>query len=329
MKSRNFLGAAIAAILVFFTLAGNSCKTSQPPAPATPSSLNITINSWIGYGPLFIAKEKGLFDGLDVKVSFIDDGGARRSAMLSGQVDGYGTTVDMLALDATLGVAGKTVMCFDESAGADGIIAKSNVTWENMKGRKIAVQKGFPGHFLLLYLLKQHGLKPSDVELLDLDADKAGNAVVSGTVEVAVTWEPWISKAASLSSSKKLFTTAEQPGLIVDTLVIRDPVLQSRPDDVRRLIKGWFAAIDWYRSNPDEGNKIIASAFKLKGDEVGGMVSGVKFSDLKRNRELMGGSGTPGPINNLFDQASGLWKDAGVINSTVPATRYFDPAYLP
>ena len=157
---------------------------------------------------MFIAREKGYFDGLKLDIAFTEDAGARRSAMIAGQVDGYASSVDNLAIDATFGVSGKTVMCFDESAGADGIVSRKNITWANIKGRKVAVQKGLPGHFLLLTALARHGLKPGDVEILDLDADKAGSGFVAGTLDVAVTWEPWISKAAEMTGGKKLLTTA-------------------------------------------------------------------------------------------------------------------------
>ena len=290
--------------------------------------MNLIMNSWIGYGPLFIAKEKGFFDGLDVKISFVDDVGARRSAMLSGQIDGCGTTVDNTALDATFGVTGKTVVAIDESAGADGIMAKPLITWQNLKGHKIAVQKGFPGHFLLLSQLAKHGLKPSDVAILDLDGEKAGSAMVAGTVDVAVTWEPWISKAAAASGAKKLFTTAEQPALIIDTVVMQDAFVRNRPQDVRRLVLGYFRALDWYKANPDEGNRIIAGVFKLKPEEVQGMVPGVRFTDRIINEELFGRNGQPGPIFRIFDDASALWKQAGVASSIVPAAKYIDPEFV-
>jgi NitT/TauT family transport system substrate-binding protein len=288
----------------------------------------LSVNSWVGWGPLFIAKERNFFDGLDVDIRFVEDAGARRTAMLAGQVDGYGSSVDNLAIDATFGVTGKTVLCFDESAGADGIVAKSEVSWEKLKGRKVAVQKGLPGHFLLLSVLSKHGLKSSDVQIMDLDADKAGSAFVAGNVDVAVTWEPWISKAAGLSGGKVLITTKEMPGLIVDTLVVRDPVLQSRPADVRRIIQGWFKAIDWYKKNPEEGNKIIAAAYTLKPDEVKDMVGGIKFYDQQRNRDFMGTMAKPGPIYKLFGDASALWKDAGVVQSTVQPATYIDPSHV-
>jgi NitT/TauT family transport system substrate-binding protein len=301
-------------------------RNSAPPQSLAP--LKITVNSWVGWGPLFIAKEKGFFEGLPVDIAFTEDAGARRSAMIAAQVDGYASSVDNLAIDATFGVTGKTVMCFDESAGADGIVARKNITWSNLKGRKVAVQKGLPGHFLLLTALAQHGLKPGDVTIVDLDADKAGSGFVAGTLDVAVTWEPWISKAAGMTGGKKLLTTAELPGTIVDTLVVRDAVLSARRADIKKVIVGWFKALDWYRAQPDDGNRIIATAYKLKPEEVKDIVGGIRFYDLPKNREYMGTAAAPGPIYKVFDQASSLWKEAGVTTATLDSRQYIDPSLL-
>jgi NitT/TauT family transport system substrate-binding protein len=315
-------------LVVAATLLGSSAcqrKIEQPPAEAP---LKLTVNSWVGWGPLFIAREKGYFDGLKLDIAFTEDAGARRSAMIAGQVDGYASSVDNLAIDATFGVSGKTVMCFDESAGADGIVSRKNITWANIKGRKVAVQKGLPGHFLLLTALARHGLKPGDVEILDLDADKAGSGFVAGTLDVAVTWEPWISKAAEMTGGKKLLTTAELPGTIVDTLVIRDAVLTPRRADVKKIIAGWFKALDWYNTQPDEGNRIIATAYKLKPEEVKDIVGGIRFYDLAKNREYMGTPEKPGPIYQVFEQASSLWKEAGVTTTTVNSKQYIDTSLI-
>jgi NitT/TauT family transport system substrate-binding protein len=337
----SYLQATTALLLCFVVLfatacwnqKGNEAASNQSPtlqATTTTSAapLKITINSWVGWGPLFIAREKGLFDGLNVELNFSEDAGTRRTAMIAGQVDGYASSVDNLAIDATFGVVGKTVLCFDESAGADGIVAKSKVSFANLKGRKVAVQKGLPGHFLLLSVLAKNNLKPTDVTIVDLDADKAGSAFVGGSLDVAVTWEPWISKAAAMSNGKKLITTAELPGLIVDTLVFRDATLKERPEDIRRVIKGWFKALEWYQVHPDEGNQIIGAAYKLKPEEVKGIASGIRFYDLARNREYMGSTAKPGPIYQVFEQASSLWQQANVTTSKVDGRNYINPSYL-
>lgn len=303
--------------------------TFQPAAAQAPKvddvqTLSITLNSWVGWGPLFIAKEKGFFGSPKVDLTFVEDAGARRLAMVSGQVDGYASSVDNLAIDATFGVKGKTVLCFDESAGADGIVAKSSISWQNLKGKTVAVQQGLPGHFLLLSVLKQHGLRPKDIKILDLDADKAGSGFVAGTIDVAVTWEPWISKAASMTGGKKLITTETLPGLIVDTLVIRDEALQKKEQAVRAVISGWFQALDWYAQNQNDGDAVIAKAYNLKPEEVRDIVSGIKFYDKKRNVDYFGTPTQPGKFQEVFRSASQLWKDAGVTKTTVDPKQFWD-----
>lgn len=320
--------ASLAGIILASILFCASCGTTTKPETPKPP-LKISINSWVGWGPLFIAKEKGLFGDTKLDIIFTEDAGARRAGMIAGQVDAYASSVDNLAIDGTFGVIGKTVLSFDESFGADGIVAKRGISFSNMKGRKVAVQKGLPGHFLLLYALQRNGLKPSDIAILDMDADKAGSAFMGGSVDIAVTWEPWISKAITVPGAQKLFTTRENPGLIVDTLVVRDPVLKDRSQEIRLLVKGWFAALQWYEANPDEGNKIIASAYRLKPEEVKDIASGIRFCNLQRNRELLGTATNPGSAIALFTQAAGLWKDAGVTTSVLDAKSFFDATYLP
>lgn len=318
---RIFKAAGLAICACLFMI---QSAVAQQPKPDAGNSLNITINSWVGWGPLFIAKQKGLFGNAAIDLKFIEDAGARRLAMIAGEADAYGSSVDNLAIDATFGVKGKTVLVFDESSGADGIVAKSDVTWQNIKGKTVAVQQGLPGHFLLLSLLKLNKLGPKDVNILDLDADKAGGAFVAGSVDVAVTWEPWISKAAAMSNGKKLVTTETLPGLIVDTLVVRDAVMKSKEPAIKAVIAGWFKALEWYEQNPKEGDEIIAAAYNLKPEEVRDIVSGIKFYDKKRNIEYFGTASRPGQIYEVFQSASQLWKDAGITKVTVDPRQYID-----
>lgn len=297
---------------LFTALLAQSGFATEKPSESPP--FRLTISTWIGYAPLLVAKEKGFFNDLNVDIRFIDDLGTRRATLLANQVDGWGSTVDNLAIDSTVGISAKTVMCIDESAGADGIIVRPGIDWQNLKGRKVAVEKQFPGHFLLLMLLKQHGLKPSDIETIDLGGDKMGKALAAGAVDAAVTWEPWISRAPDLAHSKKLFTTSEQPGLIIDTLAIRSDVLDSRPRDARTLVEGTLRAIDWITRNSEEADTLIGSIFKSRPEAVKDMLKGVRFTDRHRNLELMGSAATIGPIYELFDNASALWAEAGVID---------------
>lgn len=311
------VGIVVVAVVGVYLTVGPGGPSSDSKAP-----LRVTINSWIGWAPLYLAKEKGLNDGAKVEIIRVEDTGARKSTMISGEVDGYASSVDNFALDAAQGVPGKIVLCFDESYGGDGIVAKKSIqTLEDLKGKKVGYQRGLPSHFLLLTVLKKANLSGDDVEHVDMDADKAGAAFVAGHLDAAVTWEPWISKAASTADGKILVTTKDFPGLIVDVLVFRNEIISERQDDVAKLVQGWFRALEYWKQHEDEANQIMAKAYGLDVGEFKDMVSGVRFYDQARNKAYMG-SGPNSEIYDVFRSAGELWLAAGVIEKTVnPETR--------
>ena len=231
-------------------------------------------------------------------------------------------------MDATQGVPGKIVLCFDESYGGDGIVAKKSIsTLADLKGKKIGYQKGLPAHFLLLSVLKKTNLSGADVEHVDMDADKAGAAFVAGHLDAAVTWEPWISKAAATADGKILMTTKDFPGLIVDVLVFRDEIISSRSDDVTKIVQGWFSALEYWKQHEDEANQIMAKAYGLEVKEFKDMCSGVRFYDKAKNQTYMG-SGMDSEIYRVFRSAGDLWLSNGVISQTVQPEARIDASFI-
>jgi NitT/TauT family transport system substrate-binding protein len=324
---RQFLGILVAGLMAAF---GAACgPKSAPPSAAPPQPpLKLTINSWIGWAPLYLADKKGLNNGVKMEITRVEDTGARKSTMIAQRVDGYASSVDNFSLDSAQGVPGKIVMCFDESFGGDGIVCKKSIAKvADLKGKKIGFQKGLPSHFLLLTVLQKAGLTPSDIQQEDLDADKAGAAFAAGKLDAAVTWEPWISKAAETADGKILVTTKDFPGLIVDTLVFRDEILGKRKDDVSKVIAGWFAALDYWKSHKEEADKIMADAYGLKLEEFKDMCAGVRFFDKARNQAYFGKDNS-GEIYRIFQSAGELWRAAGVIQKVENAEAKIDPSFI-
>jgi sulfonate transport system substrate-binding protein len=65
-------------------------------------------------------------------------------------------------------------------------------TVADLKGRKIATGKGSIGHYLVLRLLEQAHLKPSDVQLIYLSPGDSKAALASGAVDAWATWGSFI-----------------------------------------------------------------------------------------------------------------------------------------
>ena len=326
MRMRRLL--VLISIAISLGLLGLACAPKGQER-AEQGRLKFTINSWIGWAPLYVALEEEFFGSTEVEIVRLEDAGARKSTMISGEVDGYASSLDNFALDSSLGVPGEMVLIFDESYGGDGIVVKESIqSIADLQGEKVAFQKGLPSHFLLLAALKEAGLGPEDVFQIDMDADKAGAAFVSGALDAAVTWEPWISQAAEVSGGRILLTTRDYPGLIVDAAVFRDDVLADRSGAVSDFINGWFRALDYWDANEADAVATMAKAYSLDEDEFRAFAEGVRFFDLAANKAYFGDADSAGKAFEVFNSAGSLWQEAGLVESSGSAMQRIDPTFV-
>jgi len=306
----------ISAVCVLLILA-IACTPSAPPA-ATPMPLRVGLATWPGFGPGFIAQQKGYFKDLHVEFSILDDFSARQAAFTSNQTHLTISTIDTFAYETAKGVNGKAVMILDESYGADAIVAKSGIQdAKALKGKRIAFTKGSPSHFFLLVYLQKHGLALTDVTTIEVDdPGRAGEAFVSGSVDAAVTWEPNITQIVMSGKGHVLDSTKLTPGLIVDIMVVNPTVLAQRRNDVQKFVSGWLQAVADIDKDPKAAYATMAKGLKIPETEFPGMAGGLRYADRTTNDKWLGQNAQTGI--DLFNQASMLWHAAGIIDKAPP-----------
>lgn len=323
------LTLSMGAVLVVSALA---CPT----AVAESTSLKITYGfPWIGYGPFYVAQEKGYFKDEDLQVELLhrDLGGpdAEFQALAAGETEGLPITLDVTPLYWKSETPFAVVLAIDDSSGGDGILVRKDLNIDSVKGLKdktIALRQNTPSHFFLNYLLQQHGLSEADVNISDMSPEEAASAVVAGNVDAAVTWNPPLSEAMKDPNVDLLVTSKETPGLIVDVLLMRKDVLQSKPDACKRLVRAWNKGVDYLTSNPDE-----AAAFIVKGLDYGtpeavkADLAGITPYGKERNAEFFSGSG-PGTALHTANFAIELWTKLGRVASPVKAEDLIDSSCL-
>ena len=230
-------------------------------APADAGSLKLGHSTWVGYGPFYIARDKGFFkeEGVDVELVIMEDTPMKMGAMMAGQLDLVASTVDEFPIYMKPGIGIRYVMAVDNSKGGDGIVATKDITTiEGLKGKKVAFEQGSVSQFFLNALLKDAGMSQSDIEPVNMAATDAGVAFAAGQVDAAVTWEPALSQGAKAENGHILLTSADKPGLITDVVAATDATLKEKGDDVKAFVRAWYRALDFIKSNPDEANAIMA-----------------------------------------------------------------------
>lgn len=287
---------------------------------ADKASYRIGLGPWVGFGPLYLAKENGYFDeaGINVDLVVLTGLAERNSALKSGKLAALAAPVDYFVLAAGNNLETTIVMAIDESVGGDGIVAKKDInTVEELKGKKVAFQRGLPGEFFLRSLLRDHKVSINDLETLDMETSQAGAAFLSGRVDAAVVWEPWLTKAKEEGGGHILASTKEYPDLIVDVLAFNKSVVADHPGDVQKIVGAVFKAIEFWKQNTDKANQNMAPHFQLSAEKFATILSGVQFTDLNRNHVYFGTLAKKGRIYEVTENASELWKEGGVIKSRI------------
>jgi NitT/TauT family transport system substrate-binding protein len=333
-KRKNF---KINVLLILATVVTVFSIISGCQPQSTEQVYRIGLGPWIGFGPLYLAQEKGFFQEVGIKpeLTVITGLAERNSALKSGKIDALAAPVDYFVLSAGNRLETKTVMAIDESVGGDGIVAKKSIkSFQDLKGKKVAFQRGLPGEFFLRTLLEKNGMSLEDFQAVDMETAQAGAAFIAGQVDAAVVWEPWLTKASEQGNGYVLASTKEYPNLIVDCLAFNNQVVEQSPEDVQKIVNVVLKAIAYWEKNPEEANKIMAPFFEVDAAKYAQILSGARFTNLTRNREYFGTKDQPGPIFEVAKQASDIWLKANVIQASVSpesiiSTEFIDSASMP
>ena len=280
---------------------------------AAAEPLKIRYSIWVGYGPLFIAKEKGFFkeEKVDVELINMNDPKEGFFAMAAGRLDGVVSTIDTMVLYLKTGKEFQYVLALDDSAGGDGLVARKEIkSVKDLKGKKVAFSEGSVSQFFLNVLLKDAGLTQKDVEAVNMKPEDAGAAFIAEKVDAAVTWEPWLSKGKAAAHGQLLVDSSKTPGLITDVLIFRSDVIAKRGKEIQGVVNAWNKAVAFWEKNRTEGNEIMARGVGdwLKDPKVfADVLTGVKFYNKAANAKFFGTAQKPGDMYKVVQNAIDIW----------------------
>lgn len=278
MKWRKQLSLSLVAVMG--TIAITACSSDKKEDEVT---LQVGYNLWVGSAGLYIADAKGYFKeaGLNVKLAEFASPTETAQALLTGNVDIASTTFDTAVMVKSSEQDGQDLKFFrisDQSAGADGIVAKEGIaSLADLKGKTVAVTIGAVNHFLLSHALQTVGLTDADVNLTSTGPEQTGPLFLTGKVDAAVTWEPYLSEA-SAAGGTLLYSTKDAPDLIIDGDMTSAELIEEHPDALRKYAEAVEKGTQFYLANPDEAAQIVAEKLSTSKEDVIAMMEGVKLA---------------------------------------------------
>jgi NitT/TauT family transport system substrate-binding protein len=311
-----------------------STSSSPSTAASNPTSASLAMVTWIGYSPIYIAKEKGFYQdfGLDLKIQVFNSGSEAIAAFSAGRTDGLSLVPSEAVTVAARGKDYRVVYVIDTSNGGDGILARKSIPdIASFKGKQIAVEKGGVSHFFLLQAMADVGLKESDVTLVNLAPDAAAAAYQAGKVDIAVSYAPFLFTANEGQKDGRIIydsSMLKTPTAIADLIIFDTAFTQKQPGAIEAFIRGNLKGLDFLKTNPQEGLAIAAKQLGLTPAELEGQLKGVKLADLDSNVQMLSK-----PDSNLYvlkpmTDLVGFLKNQGQIDKDPSLSSILEPKFV-
>ncbi len=230
--------------------------------------------------------DMGYFDANDADVDF------KYFPVYSDAITAFNTkNVDMICYaipecvaPIVNGIDCKVIGVFDTSYGLDGVAALEGIdTVSDLKGKNVATEIGTVDHLLLQRALELNGLSESDVNLINMSAGDAAAAMKGGSLDAVSTWEPQLSVAAECGSI--IYSTIDDPDLIVDAFVIHNDVLDAQYDNAKAILKTWYDGVEEYQADSEKFTAEAAKKGNLTVEEFDALMSSVNLLSLDDNKE--------------------------------------------
>ena len=300
--------------------------------PAEDPPVRCAFDTWLGYSSFYIADELGYFEDeqLDVELRIINPLQEKNVAMIKGDIDVMGGSIDSAIISNSSGASGQIVFVFEASNGNDTLITSDDIkSAQDLEQQKIAVEIGYVSHLFLLHYLDLNGLSPDDVRIVDMPNDQSAAAFVSGGIDAVSTWEPFTTQAMNRPDARILASSKDMQPLFCGTLYASDKFIQEQPEKLRKLVTALLRANAYWEANPVEGNKIVARRWNMPEQEVADIMVNTNLYTLEDQHHLFGTDNEPGTLLEYLGICDHLWRSAGEIENEINHRNVFSGDFLP
>lgn len=262
------------------------------PQVLSAAPLKIAYSDWPGWVAWEVAIQKGWIKEAGVEAEFLwFEYGPSMDAFSAGKVDAVMVTNGDALVTGANGAKNVIIMLTDYSNGNDMIIAQPGIkSVKELKGKKIGLEVGFVEHLMLLNALKKAGLTEADVTIINTPTGQTPQVLASGQVDAIAAWQPNAGQALkAVAGSTAIYTSADEPGLIYDTITVTAQSLAQNRSDWAKLVAVWNRVLSYINDPATKADalKIMAARTGSTPEDYAAFISGTHFLTLAEGDEII------------------------------------------
>lgn len=290
-------------LLIVLTLVACSNDEQTGHVEAEDEAITVRIGILRSAQPLSLSEEGGpLYNRLEAAGAKIEKTGgfaAMSPAIEALNADSIDITLGSITAGISALVGGTSEFTIFAKQQSDynnqGIVAKPEAGIKNpsdLKGKKIAVNRGGTGEYLLYKALDKGGLDDSEVEIVYLPPTEAGPAFESGEVDAWATWGSFTALAEEEYNAKLVITAGDIESENDTVYVVRNGFLEEHPELVYEIFKGLNEEAELLAKDVEQTVKLIK-------DKQG-------VSEQVAHKQF---EGAIYPVENVDDTVRERWQD--------------------
>lgn len=282
-------------------------------------AVNVTVAYQTSAEPAKVAQADNTFastSGAQVDWRKFDSGSSVVRALASGDVQIGNIGSSPLAIAASQQVPIEVFLLASQLGSSEALVVKKGIrSPQDLIGKRIAVPFISTTHYSLLAALKHWGIKPGQVQIINLQPPAIIAAWQRGDIDGAYVWAPAVNE---LEKSGTVLTDSSQVGKwgapTLDVWVVRKDFAAAHPEIVTAFARSALQAQQRYLDNPEQWLKQPDNLSKLSRfsgvaeADVPALVKGNTYLSAQQQVDQLGA-----PVNKAIVDTACFLKEQGKV----------------
>ena len=226
--------------------------------------------------PAIVALERGFFaqEGLIVSGLAISSGEAVMGSLVSGSTD-----IALMPQRTFLIMAAAQFPVKAIAVGGWGtemeLVVNAGSTVKavaDLKGKKIGITPGSEAFPVLIRLLNQAKLRPTDVQIVQMSGEQLTQAFAQSLADAVFETRhfttPLVQNGNAVVVVKPADVTKAIGSISGRPLVAGNKVIETEPDTVQRAVNAWITALHYIQQDPEDAARLLRIFFNRQGVTV-------------------------------------------------------------